>query len=198
MPKDGTKTKGDIIEKSLELFSSKGFFHTSVKDICKATGLTKGALYNYFTTKEEVWFACHEKASQEWRSIVFSGVRKIDNPVDRVKKVIENDLKYYIGQDVLIGGSFFFRMLVEFANESSPIGDIIISGYNDLEVLLASWLDDARNRGLLADGINAKGLARLIIVTLSGAAALFSATRDLSILDETIRQLHGYIDHLKL
>lgn len=46
--------KGELIEIAEKLFLEKGFEETSVEDILKASGLSKGGFYHYFKSKEEV------------------------------------------------------------------------------------------------------------------------------------------------
>ncbi len=43
-----------ILEKSLILFSKKGFYSTTIPDIAKAMDMSVGNLYNYFSSKEEL------------------------------------------------------------------------------------------------------------------------------------------------
>jgi len=45
--------KGLIMKSALELFANQGFRGTSIHDITKNAGISKGLLYNYFTNKEE-------------------------------------------------------------------------------------------------------------------------------------------------
>src|SRR5687767_15428855 len=49
---DATKEK--ILKKSGVLFNTKGYKATSISDITDATGLTKGAIYRHFKSKEEL------------------------------------------------------------------------------------------------------------------------------------------------
>ncbi len=51
----GTKEK--ILAKSLELFASKGFKETTVRDIASSIGLQQGALYNHFKNKDAILMA---------------------------------------------------------------------------------------------------------------------------------------------
>lgn len=46
--------KNSIIEKSLLLFSKKGFYNTTIPDIAKAMSMSVGNMYNYFKSKEEL------------------------------------------------------------------------------------------------------------------------------------------------
>ncbi len=43
-----------IMNTALELFANHGFENTSVSDIAKAAGISKGLLYNYFHSKEDL------------------------------------------------------------------------------------------------------------------------------------------------
>ncbi|WP_207531972.1 TetR/AcrR family transcriptional regulator [Desertivirga arenae] len=47
-------TEQFIIEKAAELFNKKGFWGTSLSDLEKATGLTKGSIYSNFKDKTDV------------------------------------------------------------------------------------------------------------------------------------------------
>lgn len=48
------QTRQQIIMSALKLFSEKGYASTSVSAIAKAAGISKGLIYHYFSSKEEV------------------------------------------------------------------------------------------------------------------------------------------------
>lgn len=50
--REESKTK--IIAVALQLFSKKGFDNTSISDIAKEAGISKGLTYNYFNSKDEL------------------------------------------------------------------------------------------------------------------------------------------------
>lgn len=50
-------TKQRILEKSLELFSTKGYDAVSVGEIAKAVGIKAPSLYNHFPSKQAI-FRC--------------------------------------------------------------------------------------------------------------------------------------------
>ena len=47
-------TKERILETALELFAQSGFLGTSMSDIAKQLGITKGALYKHYTSKQKI------------------------------------------------------------------------------------------------------------------------------------------------
>lgn len=52
--KDGVERKQEFLQAALDLFSKRGYESTSVQDILNAVGVTKGAFYYYFKSKEGV------------------------------------------------------------------------------------------------------------------------------------------------
>ncbi len=192
----GAQTRQKIIDKSLQLFSVKGYFNTSISDILQATNLTKGGLYGHFQSKEDIWYAVYQEAVRIWRGIVLKDVREISDPLKRIEKTIQNDMANYMGADVFDGGCFFFNSLVELSGQSSAMSRQILRGFVRFSRLFRSWLEEADQQGLLKEGLNLKEIANFIVISLNGAGALYSASRDPNILKQTVRQLRFYINQL--
>src|SRR4051794_35919462 len=57
---------GEILDAALKLFTSQGYSNTSIDAIAAQAGVTKGAIYHHFKTKEDILAgaveACFEKA----------------------------------------------------------------------------------------------------------------------------------------
>ena len=125
----GDLTRQNIIDKAMQLFSVKGYFHTSMADIVQATGLTKGGLYGHFANKQEIWYAVYEECVRVWKGIIFQGVREIEDPLARIARVLENSLKNYLGAGVFEGGCLLFNSLVDFAGQSPTMSDHVLQGF---------------------------------------------------------------------
>lgn len=54
-----------ILDTALELFSSHGYEYTSMSLIAKEAGISKGLIYNYFDSKEQLLFALIENLHKE-------------------------------------------------------------------------------------------------------------------------------------
>lgn len=57
MTDSGTVSSARILQKALELFSSRGYKATSVREICESAGLTKPTLYHFYGSKEGLYRA---------------------------------------------------------------------------------------------------------------------------------------------
>ena len=52
--KEDMPTKEKIMISALELFCTKGYSETTIRDIASAVGITSGSIYGHFTSKEEM------------------------------------------------------------------------------------------------------------------------------------------------
>jgi AcrR family transcriptional regulator len=57
------------MEKALNLFSQKGYNQTSIGDISKASGYSKGHIYYHFENKEKLFVILAQKTMQDWYDI---------------------------------------------------------------------------------------------------------------------------------
>jgi AcrR family transcriptional regulator len=85
-----------ILKTSAKIFAEKGFHHTSVRDIARATKMSLSGLYYYFTTKEELLFLIQERCFvtllQRWEPAADpqSDVRA------RIRAFAENHLSFFL------------------------------------------------------------------------------------------------------
>jgi len=197
MSTKGDLTRQNIIAQAMQLFSVKGYFNTSIADIMEATGLTKGGLYGHFRNKEEIWYAVYEECAKVWKKVVFNGVRDIADPLARIGRVIDNNLKDYLGGGVFEGGCFLINSLVDLAGQSSAMSNQVLQGFTSFCALMRRWLEEAEQRGLLRAGLNLQEVANFLVISLNGAAPLYAATKDPAIWQQTRSQLHYYLQTLK-
>jgi AcrR family transcriptional regulator len=47
-------TKDKIFDAAIDLFAERGYDHVSVRDIARAVGLTEGAVYKHYSSKDEI------------------------------------------------------------------------------------------------------------------------------------------------
>ena len=59
------KTKQDILETAMRLFAEKGMENVKVEDVVKEVGVTRGAFYHYFKSREELIAGVMYKAFED-------------------------------------------------------------------------------------------------------------------------------------
>jgi len=73
-PDVSEERKGQILNAAEEVFTSKGFDEARMDDIAEETGLSKGTLYLYFKSKDDLIFAILDRIFQR----EFKAFEKID------------------------------------------------------------------------------------------------------------------------
>src|SRR4051794_16833959 len=53
----GTDAKTKLLDAAMAMIRTQGYAATSVDDLCRAAGVTKGAFFHHFHTKEELGVA---------------------------------------------------------------------------------------------------------------------------------------------
>ena len=62
----GSEKRSLILDQALELFVQKGYAATSMEDIVKHTGASKGSIYYHFSSKEDLFVSMVEKINRDW------------------------------------------------------------------------------------------------------------------------------------
>lgn len=135
-------TKQRIVDCAKALFSQKGYAATSIQDICKAAGCSKGGLYHHFLNKEDLFIYIGETAFtgswEEWsrRSVGIDDMEELfyvfsDYFVDTLQrplsKAAEEFLRVTAGSESAIR---FIGIMNDYMRHFEDfIGRVISSGY---------------------------------------------------------------------
>lgn len=66
-----TETSKIILDSSLKLFSKKGFDHTSIDDIAKSAKISKGLVYHYFKSKDQILYTLMKSSFDDMMNMEF-------------------------------------------------------------------------------------------------------------------------------
>ena len=76
-----------ILNKALELFSTKGYEATSVRELCEAAGITKPTLYHFYGSKEGVYRALVDDTLEDFRRNLVARLSDPGSAPERLKGV---------------------------------------------------------------------------------------------------------------
>ena len=152
------QTSKKILEAALEQFAKKGFHGTSMNDIAKAAGVSKGLAYNYFQSKKhllETLLNLFNEMSAEFEQVI----EKSNDPYEKIKLLINYSFKYVEEREDywLLYMSLVFQPDV-MKSAMKVIDQIYDSLYKMLEKIfkdigLKNYVAEARIYGALFDGI---------------------------------------------
>ena len=81
-------TRKLITDTAIELFKEKGYENTTVTDICKTSGITKGTFYYHFPNKDEITREFYEQIYQDFQDVFFD-IMIIPDAKEQLWKVYE-------------------------------------------------------------------------------------------------------------
>lgn len=81
-------TKNNILNAALELFASKGYSNTSINDIAKSAGVSKGLAYNYFENKQNILEEVIQIIFVDMENM-FLIIEELMDPFEKIQKLID-------------------------------------------------------------------------------------------------------------
>jgi TetR/AcrR family transcriptional regulator, transcriptional repressor for nem operon len=184
-----------LLEAARDVIRAKGFAATSVDDLCREAGVTKGAFFHHFASKEALGVAAADFWS-ETTSALFASAPYHDHadPLDRVLAYIE-----FRGALIEGGVESFTCLVGTMVQESFGSSDSIraacdasISGH---AATLEADLDAAMVKYRVT-GTTAKSLALHTQVVLQGSFILAKAKGGPEIARDSVAHLKRYFEML--
>ncbi|MEM1323133.1 MAG: TetR/AcrR family transcriptional regulator [Bacteroidota bacterium] len=202
--KKSEKTRQLIIEKSAVLFNQKGYWGTSMDDIMRATGLSKGGIYGNFGknsqdkkgVKEEIAVAAFRHAVEVVTEEIRRRTMVIDNPVDKLKAVV-----YFYKERVLMppveGGCPIMNTSIEADDNQEALQEEVNKALDIWEHVIARVLQKGKDKGLVRQDINEAHFATVFIGTLEGGILLARIRKSALPFNLMAEQLLSLIETLK-
>lgn len=191
--------KDNIIHESLKLFSLNGFINTGLSDILEAANTSKGGFYNYFASKEDLFYEVLAEAQRIWRDKVLRELRETKSPIERIKKLLENYRDHYLKDSMNFpGGCIFITFSVELDNQRPHLAKEVNKGFVGLKTMLGRYLDEGKALGELGEDVDTEAVTEILIAGMLGASVIMGVDKSNSSLDKSIDSLINYIDNLKL
>lgn len=122
---------GEIVEAALEVFAEKGFAAARLEDIAARAGVSKGALYLYFETKQDLFAAVVRQAVAPNIAAVEAMAAGLDAPFADIARLI-------------------FARVAQVMKETkiSAVAKMVIAESRNFPDLARIWHDDVVSRAL--------------------------------------------------
>ena len=161
-------TRSHLVRSAAELFDRNGFAGTTLTDVSRAAGVTKGAFYFHFSSKDELDGAIQAEACALLRAAVY---RVAASRLPALQSVVDltHVLAGWLQDEPHVRASF--RTARECGHRGTPFLDF----YVDWRVAVETLLHQAHVRGELATGIELGDAVTLVLSVSAGLEMLWWA-----------------------
>ena len=186
------RTRRFIIEKSSTIFNKKGYVGTSLSDLTKATGLTKGSIYGNFKNKDEVAVcAFHHNLS----FIIDSLTSEIDKAETFLEKLLAYPRVYRrnIKAMIAIGGCPVLNTVIHADNTNDTLRGLAVDTIGDWKRAIMKLVCKGKAAGEIKVDTDEAMVAENIICLIEGGNAMTKATGEESYMCNAVDQTERII-----
>jgi AcrR family transcriptional regulator len=170
---EAAETRETLLKSGLSVFGQKGYAATTLEDIAKVAGVTRGAIYWHFGSKADLYNALLSEFSARSAAIVERAVAEGDGLVDILRRI-------YVGLLTAVARDATLRSVMEislFKTERTPdlqagLAQRAASGRALLDGIAKAMAQGAASGELRAD-IDALDLARAFLASNNGVISLW-------------------------
>ncbi|MEJ2718871.1 MAG: 3-hydroxyacyl-CoA dehydrogenase NAD-binding domain-containing protein [Deltaproteobacteria bacterium] len=173
-----SSSRAKILEAATELFGRKGYHGSTIENITRAAGISRGALYWHFESKSDVLGAVVERLQKEYLDrFIEETLQAGPKASDRLRRIFKFNARFAVEHTDLI------HCLRTLSLELSPSEDVHSRAFFDIVTkqrnFLVRILTDAQQEGVIRSDIDATMLAAIILAIHDGIILQWAAFRDL-------------------
>ena len=173
----------DVVVAARRQFTETGYHGTSVEDLSRATGLSKGSLYGAFGDKGTLFQRIFDEyctAAEESAAAVVEGPE--DQALDRLRDWLLAPLEHVDRRGCLLA-----RATAELAWEDDAVAVRSLAAYETLLDSCRLLVEQAQRAGLVDPAADAEALGGVVLATHRGLEALAKAGMDVG----TMKRIAG-------
>lgn len=155
-------TRLHLVRSAAELFDRNGFAGTTLADVSRSAGVTKGAFYFHFSSKDELAGAIQAEACVLLRSAVFRIAGSRQRPALQAVVDLTHELALWLEHEPLVRASF------RTARECGDRGEPFLGFYVEWRTALTELIRVADRGGELAVGVGLEQALTLVLTVSVG------------------------------
>ncbi|MBU1172049.1 MAG: TetR/AcrR family transcriptional regulator [Proteobacteria bacterium] len=185
-------TKQFIIEKSAPIFNKKGIAGTSLSDLTKATGLTKGSIYGNFKDKDDVAVCVFQYNVDNLISYLNRAMDKKKTCVGKLLAFPESYKRLYRHM-ITFGGCPIMNTAIEADDTHKPLSQMTKDVISHIKNDITGLLDKGKRLGEIKESIDTLKTADIIISLIEGGLFLSKLTGEKNYLMHSLEQVETVI-----
>ena len=190
------RTRNFIIESTAVIFNKKGYAGTSLTDLTKATGLTKGSIYGNFENKEEVAVAVFDYNCSRVAQLTSQEVNRATTCYDKLMAYVRV-YQTIIKETLQRGGCPVLNTATEADDTNGSLRKRAAGAVLNWEGELTTIIKKGILNGEFKTNTNPRKTALSIIALIEGGIMISKVTGDTTAMDHVLSTVETLIDHIE-
>lgn len=169
-----TDTKDRIIQAAKNLFSVHGWRGTTIEDIITASGITKGAFYHYFKSKDELCATVIDQLCADYQQLVDS-LPPAAEPIELLRLLL-NQLARLNASGEWVNCRLILRLSAEVQQAQPDLQQRLLRFWQWYIGFLEDLIMECRSAGQIKTNISPKIQTHLLLNLMAGAVTLAKVT----------------------
>lgn len=157
-----------ILQAAVQRFVEKGFHRTTIQDICDAAELSKGALYLYFKSKEDLLAAVVDQSIADSLRLAQEAARGSGTALDKLERIAAVMLERLDSREVCPQSPQLLLEMWAEASKNPQVNALCARGYQNWRAFLADVLRDGIAEGILKPWLDPDALAQILVAVFDG------------------------------
>jgi TetR/AcrR family transcriptional regulator, transcriptional repressor for nem operon len=191
------RTRQFIIEKTAPLFNKKGYEGTSLSDLSRATGLTKGALYGNFSDKEAIAQEAFRYSIAKVREMVKHEVDEVRTCKQQLMAVFDFFARYVFDPPVP-GGCPLLNSAIDADDHTLFMRKIVARELMLTVDFLEGLLEKGIALGEFKKDIRSRELAYTFFCSIEGALMFARVERSREPMDIIVQHCNKLVDQISI
>jgi AcrR family transcriptional regulator len=166
VPEYKEEARTRILSAANQVFGEKGYRQATMDDVAKKLGVSKGALYLYFASKEELFAEICRSEPQAFKEILYSCFGENKHPLDSAGEFFDKMLKRYGSESGLS-----FEIFSE-ASHNPALRKILKRTQDDYAKTLLNYLEEGRKLGFIDTELDLAPLTYALVGLWNGIETL--------------------------
>jgi TetR/AcrR family transcriptional regulator, transcriptional repressor for nem operon len=194
-PRDPERTRGRLLQAAFREIHRSGFRSADVDAILAAAGVTKGALYYHFASKEALGYAVvDEVVASITREKWLQPLRSAKDPIDTLVGIVEST-------SLRPGDLECGCPLNNLAQEMSPLDEGFrrktAKVFRDWHDAIAAALREGQERGVVRNDVDPNETATFLIAAYEGYVSLAKNSQAAKVLQAGQQRLIHHLESLR-
>ncbi|MGV7928760.1 MAG: TetR/AcrR family transcriptional regulator [Spirochaetota bacterium] len=122
----------DIIEAAIRLFSSRGLKKVTMEEISRECEFSKGALYFYFKSKEDLAFAVMDRCYRGYIEMVDARLAGARTGLGKIEAALAGSLEFFDTRPNLVKIMGYFDYYIDYDFKASYAADPVAIGFRSM------------------------------------------------------------------